>query len=89
MPVMRTAGALRASAATNPAVTVALWVMGAFPGRAVLPYALAQFAGSAAGTAWDVWSGVPRSPARRSPMRRSGPRPAGTPRPSSSRRPQA
>lgn len=35
----------------NPAVTVSLWLMGAFPGRGVLPYVLAQLAGSAAGTA--------------------------------------
>ncbi|WP_063797188.1 MULTISPECIES: MIP/aquaporin family protein [Streptomyces] len=34
----------------NPAVTVALWLMDAFPGRSVLPYVLAQLAGSAAGT---------------------------------------
>ena len=34
----------------NPAVTVALWRMGAFPGRGVLRYVLAQLAGSAAGT---------------------------------------
>ncbi|WP_228120376.1 MIP/aquaporin family protein [Streptomyces fagopyri] len=34
----------------NPAVTVSLWLMGAFPGRDVLPYVLAQLAGSAAGT---------------------------------------
>ena len=33
----------------NPAVTVALWAMGAFPGRRVVPYVLAQLAGSAAG----------------------------------------
>jgi glycerol uptake facilitator protein/aquaporin Z len=33
----------------NPAVTVALWSMGAFPGRRVVPYVLAQLAGSAAG----------------------------------------
>jgi MIP family channel proteins len=33
----------------NPAVTVALWGMGAFPGRRVAPYVLAQLAGSAAG----------------------------------------
>ena len=33
----------------NPAVTVALWAMGAFPGRRVAPYVLAQLAGSAAG----------------------------------------
>ncbi|GCD95854.1 glycerol uptake facilitator protein [Embleya hyalina] len=35
----------------NPAVTVALWRLGAFPGRAVLPYIAAQAAGSLAGTA--------------------------------------
>ncbi|BBJ47329.1 hypothetical protein SSPO_100470 [Streptomyces antimycoticus] len=34
----------------NPAVTVSLWLMGAFPGRSVVAYVLAQFAGSAAGT---------------------------------------
>ena len=41
----------------NPAVTVALWVMDAFPGRRVAPYVLAQLAGSAAGTglARVVW----------------------------------
>jgi glycerol uptake facilitator-like aquaporin len=46
----------------NPAVTIALWLMGAFPGREVLPYVLAQLAGSAAGAglgrlAWGraVW----------------------------------
>lgn len=35
----------------NPAVTIALWVMDAFPGRTVGPYVLAQLAGSVAGTA--------------------------------------
>src|ERR1700754_3922007 len=35
----------------NPAVTVMLWLMGAFPRRGVLPYILAQLAGSVAGTA--------------------------------------
>jgi glycerol uptake facilitator-like aquaporin len=34
----------------NPAVTVALWLMDAFPGRSVAPYVLAQLAGSMAGT---------------------------------------
>jgi glycerol uptake facilitator-like aquaporin len=34
----------------NPAVTVALWLMDAFPGRSVVPYAVAQLAGSVAGT---------------------------------------
>jgi glycerol uptake facilitator protein/aquaporin Z len=40
----------RSGGRTNPAVTVALWLMDAFPGRHVLPYVLAQLAGSAAGT---------------------------------------
>lgn len=40
----------RSGGHTNPAVTVALWLMGAFPGRGVLPYVVAQLAGSAAGT---------------------------------------
>jgi glycerol uptake facilitator-like aquaporin len=41
----------------NPAVTVAVWAMGMFPGRAVAPYVVAQLAGSVAGTglAWLVW----------------------------------
>jgi glycerol uptake facilitator-like aquaporin len=41
----------------NPAVTVALWLMGVFPGRSVLPYVLAQLAGSAAGIGlgWLAW----------------------------------
>jgi glycerol uptake facilitator-like aquaporin len=34
----------------NPAVTVSLWLMDAFPGRSVPPYVLAQLAGSTAGT---------------------------------------
>ncbi|MFF1916759.1 MIP/aquaporin family protein [Streptomyces sp. NPDC058239] len=35
----------------NPAVTVALWRLKVFPGRAVIPYITAQAAGSLAGTA--------------------------------------
>ena len=34
----------------NPAVTVAFWAMGRFPGRRVLPYVLAQLAGAALGS---------------------------------------
>lgn len=37
----------------NPAVTVAFWAMGRFPGRRVLPYMLAQLAGAALGS-WLV-----------------------------------
>jgi glycerol uptake facilitator-like aquaporin len=33
----------------NPSITVALWLMDVFPGRSVLPYVLAQLAGSVAG----------------------------------------
>jgi glycerol uptake facilitator-like aquaporin len=48
----------------NPAVSVALWLMGAFPGAAVVPYVLAQLAGSVAGTAlaYLVWGGVVAQP---------------------------
>ncbi|MET8957495.1 aquaporin [Streptomyces sp. NPDC004533] len=35
----------------NPAISLALWLMGAFPGRYVPAYAAAQLAGSVAGTA--------------------------------------
>ena len=34
----------------NPAVTVAFWARGRFPGRRVLPYVLAQLAGAALGS---------------------------------------
>lgn len=46
-PAMRrgTAGHL------NPAVTLALWLLRVFPGRAVAPFAVAQVAGSLAGVA--------------------------------------
>jgi glycerol uptake facilitator-like aquaporin len=41
----------------NPAITLAMWRIGRFPGRAVLPYAAAQFAGSLLGVlaARGVW----------------------------------
>ena len=44
----------------NPAVTLALWLTGAFPGRRVLPYVAAQLTGSVAGTglARYVWGPV-------------------------------
>jgi len=41
----------RSGAHLNPAITVALWLMGAFPGRRVVPYVVAQAAGSLTGTA--------------------------------------
>lgn len=40
----------RSGAHANPAVSVAMWLMGAFPGAAVPAYLLAQLAGSVAGT---------------------------------------
>lgn len=44
----------------NPAVTVALWRLGAFPGREVVPYVVAQVGGSVVGTwlAGLVWGSV-------------------------------
>ncbi|WP_208643457.1 aquaporin, partial [Streptomyces diastatochromogenes] len=44
----------------NPAVTLALWLTGVFPGRGVLPYVAAQLTGSVAGTglARLVWGPV-------------------------------
>ena len=39
----------RSGAHLNPAVSIGLWLMGAFPGRWVAPYAAAQLAGSLAG----------------------------------------
>jgi glycerol uptake facilitator protein/aquaporin Z len=47
----------RSGAHLNPAISLALWLMGAFPGRRVAPYAGAQLAGSVAGTALGrlVW----------------------------------
>ncbi|MFJ1591261.1 MIP/aquaporin family protein [Kitasatospora albolonga] len=48
----------------NPAVTLALWRLGAFPGRDVLPYCLAQLGGSVVGTwlAAVVWGPVVARP---------------------------
>ena len=48
--LMLTASGRRSGAHMNPAVTVALWLMGAFPARGVAPYVLAQLAGSVTGT---------------------------------------
>ncbi|MEU4095884.1 aquaporin [Streptomyces sp. NPDC026673] len=50
----------RSGAHLNPAISVALWLMGAFPGRMVTPYVCAQLAGSVAGTALGrlVWGSV-------------------------------
>ncbi|MBD0676688.1 MIP/aquaporin family protein [Streptomyces sp. CBMA156] len=60
----------------NPAVTVALWLLGAFPGRAVLPYIAAQATGALAGTALGglVWGAA----ARHAPIAYSAVAPAPT-----------
>lgn len=44
----------------NPAITLSMWVSGAFPGAAVIPYIVAQLAGSLLGvlTARAVWGSV-------------------------------
>lgn len=49
----------------NPAVTVAVWLMDVFPGASVLPYVVAQLAGSVLGTALGrlVWGPVVSGPA--------------------------
>ncbi|MER7852894.1 aquaporin [Streptomyces bacillaris] len=54
----------RSGAHLNPAVTLALWRLGAFPGRDVLPYCLAQLGGSVTGTwlAAVVWGPVVARP---------------------------
>ncbi|MFD9792940.1 MIP/aquaporin family protein [Streptomyces sp. NPDC059070] len=50
----------RSGAHLNPAVTLVLWLLRVFPGRSVLPYVLAQLAGTVAGTALArlVWGPV-------------------------------
>ena len=45
----------------NPAVTVALWAMGRFEGRRVLPYVLAQLAGAALGSGLVLLIATPGS----------------------------
>lgn len=49
----------------NPCITAALWLMDAFPGESVVPYVLAQLAGSVTGTALAraVWGSAVSSPA--------------------------
>ncbi|MEU1598834.1 aquaporin [Streptomyces sp. NPDC005708] len=51
----------------NPAISLALWLMGAFPGRYVPAYAAAQLAGSVAGTALGrlCWGPVISRPSMR------------------------
>lgn len=63
--LMFTAPGRRSGAQMNPAVTVALWLLAALPGRSVAPYVLAQLAGSAAGTGLGrlAWGRAVSSPA--------------------------
>ncbi|MEV8002441.1 aquaporin [Streptomyces parvus] len=56
----------------NPAVTLALWRLGVFPGREVVPYAVAQLAGSVSGVwcAGLVWGpAAGRPPVRHASVR--------------------
>ncbi|MFC9032754.1 MIP/aquaporin family protein [Streptomyces arboris] len=59
----------------NPAVTVALWRLGVFPGREVVPYVVAQLGGSVAGTwaAGLVWGPVVAGPPVSHAVVRPGP----------------
>jgi glycerol uptake facilitator protein/aquaporin Z len=45
---------------TNPAISLAMWRFGVFPGRSVIPYIVAQLAGSVLGVivARAVWGPV-------------------------------
>ena len=60
----RTAAGRRSGGDLNPAVTLALWILGRRPGRDVAPYCAAQLAGGCAGAALArlVWGGVVASP---------------------------
>ena len=51
LSLIRSRWGRRSGAHLNPTVSIALWLMRAFPARAVLPYAAAQLAGSFAGAA--------------------------------------
>ncbi|TDU73962.1 aquaporin [Streptomyces sp. KS 21] len=49
--LIRTPWGRRSGGHMNPAITLALWLLGAFPGRGVAVYVVAQLGGSVAGTA--------------------------------------
>jgi glycerol uptake facilitator-like aquaporin len=51
LAIILSPGGRRSGAHVNPAVTLALWRMRAFPARAVVPYVSAQLAGSVVGVA--------------------------------------
>ena len=60
LAIILSPGGRRSGAHVNPAVTVALWQMRAFPARAVVPYVVAQLIGSliGVGAARLAWGGV-------------------------------
>ncbi|WP_237555229.1 MULTISPECIES: MIP/aquaporin family protein [unclassified Streptomyces] len=62
----------RSGAHMNPSLTIALWLMDVFPGKSVLPYVLAQIAGSFTGVALArlVWgSAIAAFPVRYAAVR--------------------
>ncbi|MFK8909451.1 MIP/aquaporin family protein, partial [Streptomyces sp. YS-3] len=65
----------RSGAHLNPAVSVTLWLMRAFPARAVFPYTVGQLAGGLAGTALArlVWGPVLQSAALSDGLARPAP----------------
>ncbi|WP_345981895.1 aquaporin [Streptomyces sp. DSS69] len=73
--LVRSAPGRRSGGHLNPAVTLALWRIGAFPGREVVPYAAAQFGGSVVGTwlAGLVWGPVVARPPVSHAVVRPGP----------------
>ncbi|MEV7293306.1 aquaporin [Streptomyces microflavus] len=73
--LMVSAPGRRSGGHLNPAVTLALWRLGAFPGRDVVPYLMAQLSGSVVGTwlAGLVWGPVVSGPPVSHAVVRPGP----------------
>ncbi|WP_329221958.1 MIP/aquaporin family protein [Streptomyces microflavus] len=73
--LMVSAPGRRSGGHLNPAVTLALWRLGAFPGRDVVPYLVAQLSGSVVGTwlAGLVWGPVVSGPPVSHAVVRPGP----------------
>ncbi|QKW42426.1 MIP/aquaporin family protein [Streptomyces microflavus] len=73
--LMVSAPGRRSGGHLNPAVTLALWRLGAFPGRDVVPYLVAQLSGSVVGTwlAGLVWGPVVSLPPVSHAVVRTGP----------------
>jgi glycerol uptake facilitator-like aquaporin len=61
---------------TNPAISLAMWRLGVFPGAGVLPYAVAQLLGSVVGVvvAREVWGPVVAAPSVEYAALQPGPR---------------